>query len=208
MTTGLLYVLSEPGAVPELEFHDWYDGEHVPLRLALDGVHTARRLRAADGARPGWAAIYDIDTEVLDRPEYTVLRSRRSAREQRVIDRLETLDRRTYSLVSDDGEDVEVPALVVMTSLTVPDARESDLNAWYVEEHIPLLHAIPGWARTRRYRLLEGVAPRWLALHELTDPAALETAAYRHAVSTDRREAVMSSVLDRERRVWRTHRVP
>lgn len=207
MTAGLLYVLSDPGAVPEVEFHEWYDGEHLPLRLALDGVHTARRLRAADGARPGWAAIYDIDVEVLDRPEYTVLRARRSKREQHVVDRLAILDRRTYVLHSDDGQAVAAPALVVMTSLTVPAGREAELHAWYADEHIPLLHAIPGWSRTRRYRLRDGAAPRWLAMHELSNPAALDTDAYRLAVSTPRRALVMAAVTQRERRVWTTHRV-
>jgi hypothetical protein len=151
VSTGLLWVLSEPGAVDEIEFHDWYDHEHVPLRTALDGVHTARRFRAIDGEAPGWGAIYDIDLDVLRRPEYTRLRERRSPREQRVVDRLATLDRRTYELVADDGEPVEAPAVLVTTSLTVPAALEPELLSWYAEEHVPLLHAIPGWTRTRRH---------------------------------------------------------
>jgi hypothetical protein len=207
VTTGLLWVLSEPGAVDEIEFHDWYDHEHVPLRTALDGVHTARRFRAIDGEAPGWGAMYDIDLDVLRRPEYTRLRERRSPREQQVVDRLATLDRRSYELVADDGEPVDAPAVLVTTSLTVPPALEPELQSWYAEEHVPLLHAIPGWARTRRYRLLDGTAPRWLALHELTDATALETTAYRQATSTPRRGRLMAGVTERERRVWATHRV-
>jgi len=207
MTAGLLCVLSEPGSVPEAEFHDWYDGEHVPPRIALDGVHTARRLRAADGALPGWAALYDIDLDVLERPEYTMLRARRTPREQSVIDRLAILDRRTYALLSDDGVAAEEPASVVMTSLSVPAELEPELQAWYAEEHVPMLLATPGWARVRRYRLLDGDAPRWLALHELTDAAAVDTAAYRAATSTPRRAQLMATVTARERRVWNTHRV-
>jgi len=204
---GLLWVLSEPGAVPEEEFHDWYDGEHVPLRTALDGVRTARRLRAADGVRPGWSALYDIDLALLERPEYTRLRANRSPREQSVVDRLDAFERRTYRLVSDQGEPVASPALLVTTSLSVPAEDEEALGSWYTEEHVPQLHAIPGWARTRRYRLLDGAAPRWLALHELTDPAALGTDAYRVATSTPWRGEVMSGVTARERRTWTVHRV-
>jgi hypothetical protein len=206
MTDGLLCVLSEPGAVPEAEFHDWYDGEHVPLRIALDGVHTARRLRATDGVRPGWAAIYDIDLEVLEQPAYTGLRERRSPREQAVVNGLETLDRRSYALVADDGAPAEQPAAVVMTSLSVPADLEPELQNWYAQEHVPLLLGVPGWARVRRYRLLEGDAPRWLALHELTDTSAFDTDGYRQAVSTPRRAPLMAAVTARERRVWGVHR--
>jgi hypothetical protein len=210
MTDGLLYVLSEPGAVPEAEFHDWYDSEHLPPRISLDGVHSARRLQAIDAALPGWAAIYDIDLAVLDKPEYTVLRDQRSAREQSVLDRLATLDRRTYELVADSADDpgaaVATPALVIAVSLTVPADLEPELHAWYTDEHTPLLLDIPGWARIRRYRLLDGDAPRWLALHELTDAAALRSAGYRHATSTPRRAELMTEVTARERRTWTVHR--
>jgi hypothetical protein len=206
MTDGLLYVLSEPGTVPEAEFHDWYDGEHVPPRIALDGVHSARRLHAIDAALPGWAAIYDIDLAVLERPDYTVLRDQRSAREQSVLDRLATLDRRTYELIADDGAAAASPALVITVSLALPADLEPELNAWYADEHTPLLLDVPGWARVRRYRLLDGDAPRWLALHELTDAAALLSPGYRHATSTRRRAELMTAVTARERRTWGVHR--
>lgn len=207
MTDGLLHVLSEPGDVPDAEFQQWYDEEHVPLRTALPGVHSARRLRAADGELPTWAALYDIDLEVLDRPDYRVLREQRSPHEQSVVDRLATLDRRSYALVSDAGRPVERPALVVTTSLQVADSAEPELHAWYDEEHVPMLLEAPGWERTRRYRLEQGTAPRWLALHELSDPRALDSDAYRAAVSTPRRAAVMAGVRARERRVWLLHKV-
>lgn len=206
MTDGLLCVLSEPGGVPVEEFHDWYDNEHVPLRRALPGIRSARRLRALDGERPTWGAMYDIDLEVLDRPDYLVLRRCRSLREQAVVDRLATLDRRSYALVSAAGTALESPAVVVMTSLSVAEDSEQDLHAWYEEEHVPMLLAVPGWARVRRYRLEQGDAPRWLALHELSDPQALETEAYRAAVSTHRRAQVMRGLTARERRVWAVHR--
>ena len=30
MANGLFYVYTDPGTVPEAEFHDWYDHEHGP----------------------------------------------------------------------------------------------------------------------------------------------------------------------------------
>jgi hypothetical protein len=206
MAQGLLLVLSEQGSVPDVEFHDWYDGEHGPARMALSGIHTGRRFRATDGQTPTWMAAYDIDLEVLATPAYRALRDRRSPREQGVIDRLAVLDRRVYELIDEHGTAGGAPPVVVCTSMSVPAEREPDLHSWYLEEHIPLLHAIPGWLRTRRYRLVEGGAPRFLALHELADTAPMATAAYRHATSTPRREELIRSVTARERRVFAFHR--
>jgi hypothetical protein len=205
MAEGLLFVLSEPGSVPTAEFHDWYDGEHGPARMALTGVHTGRRFRGMDGRTPTWLAAYDIDLDVLSTPAYRALREQRSAREQAVIDRLAVLDRRIYELIDDHGTTEGPPPVVVCTSMSVPADREAALHSWYLDEHIPLLHAIPGWLRTRRYRLLDGNAPTHLAFHELSDTTPLETDAYREATTTPRRDEVIRSVTARERRVFAFH---
>jgi hypothetical protein len=205
MSAGLLFVVSEPGTVAEAEFHDWYDHEHGPARIALDGIHSGERYRAADGERPSWLALYDVDLEVLETPQYRALREQRSEREAALMAALATVDRRIYRALTDDGRAAEPAALLVATALTVEPAAEEELAAWYAEEHVPMLHSIPGWLRTRRFALVEGDGPRHLALHALAGPEPLETAAYRAATSTPRRERLMRSVHARERRVWAHH---
>lgn len=208
MTEGLLFVLSEPGAVPDAEFHDWYDNEHAPARLTVPGVRNGVRYRAADGLTPTWLACYDlVDLAALDSPEYRAV-AVRSAREQRVVARLETLDRRVYALVEDTAGEGEPghgpPPLVVCVGLTSDDP--AGLDAWYREEHVPLLLALPGWRRTRRYRLVDGRGPAALAVHEIDDAAVFDSAGYRAATSTPRRATVLASVTERTRRVFALHR--
>lgn len=205
---GLLLVLSEPGSVDPAEFHDWYDHEHAPARVAFPEITHGTRWHAVDGERPGWLATYDVELSVLDRPDYTVLRERRSERERAVIAGLDHFERRTYRLVADTGagRDVEPGPLAVAVSLDVPDGAAGELATWYAEEHEPLLLGIEGWLRTRRYELIDGDAPRWLALHDLADDAPFATEAYRAATSTARRAAVMAAVTRRERRVFGVHR--
>src|SRR5262245_14835638 len=140
MTDGLLFVLSEPGAVPEPEFHDWYDNEHAPARLTVPGVRSGVRYRATDGQVPTWLAYYDLTLQALRRPEYAKV-AVRSPRERRVVAGLATLDRRVYELADDVGEATEAP-LVVCVGLT--SERPAELDAWYREEHVPMLLAVPG----------------------------------------------------------------
>jgi hypothetical protein len=81
-----------------------------------------------------------------------------------------------------------------------------DMTAWYEQEHIPMLLAVPGWRRIRRYRLvgpapLDGPGFGFLSLHELAGPEVLSEPGYRAAVSTPWRDRIVASALSRERRV-------
>jgi hypothetical protein len=204
MSEALLFVLAEPGRVPEPAFHDWYDHDHGPARLAIPGIRSGYRYRALDEARPTWLAWYETDLATLASPEYLALRERRSPGDRAIIPKLDALDRRVYELVDDHGHPAGgPPPVVVCTSLSTVD--EEELDAWYVEEHIPMLHEMPGWRRTRRYRLVAGVAPTRLAFHEISSVELFTLEAYRRATGTPRRDRVMRAVTHRERRVLGYH---
>jgi len=204
MTAGLFYVYTEPGSVDEAEFHDWYDHEHGPARLAVPGFRGALRYRALDDQKPTWLALYDLDSpEVIDSPAYKALGAQASDRDKSVAAGLATLDRRVYEQISSDGSG---PGPVILArAMSVPASAEEDLTAWYEEEHIPMLLKVPGWRRIRTFRLrqsLDGPAPDFLALHELAGPEVLEEPGYRVASSTPWRDQVVASALRRERRVF------
>ena len=95
---GLLYVYMDPGPdVTDAEFHDWYDNEHVPLRMELPTFRCATRWVAADGAKPEYLAMYDLAApSALDEPAYLALRESQSAREADVMARIQRIDRRVY----------------------------------------------------------------------------------------------------------------
>jgi hypothetical protein len=214
MADGLLFVYSEPGPVPEAEFTDWYDNEHVPARLSVPGFSDVRRFQAADGEVPSWLATYDLAPGTLASPEYKALAENASAREKSIMSSLGILDRRVYELLSTAGaawapgapDPGGPPPALLAVGLSVPPAVEADLAAWYADEHIPMLLAVPGWGRIRRYRLTEGTAPAYLALHELASLAVFDDPAYRAAVTTPWRNRIVDSATARERRVFSLYR--
>lgn len=70
MAKGLLMAMMEPPAGFEEEFHDWYDTEHVPERMAVKGFETGQRFVCVSGF-PKYVALYDLTTiDVLQSPEY------------------------------------------------------------------------------------------------------------------------------------------
>ena len=205
---GLLFVYSDPGTIPVPEFNDWYDNEHGPARLTVPGISAGYRFRALDGQAPPWLAYYEMKSGVLDNPEYKALWAAASAREKTIMSSLGTLDRRVYELISDSGspDSSAAPAVVLAVSLSVPPTMEDDLAAWYADEHIPMLLAVPGWQRIRRYRLTAGTAPAYLSLHSLASPAVFDEPGYRAAVSTPWQKRIVDAAIGRERRVFGLHK--
>ncbi|MFG1627197.1 hypothetical protein [Kribbella sp. NPDC049227] len=200
MTDGLIAVLSEPGDVTEAEFHAWYDQDHGPARLSLPGFSNGLRYRATDDLEPTWLATCEVELTALAGTAY---RTARSA-ERAFTGRLRTFERRVYRVDGRYGRrTAEAAPIVVCLSLTSSDP--AGLDAWYREEHIPLLLAIDGWRHTTLGRLVEGSGPELLVVHEIDDARVFGTAAYRHAISTPWRDAVMGAVSSRERRVFAHH---
>ena len=220
MPDGLLFVYTDPGPVPAAEFHDWYDNEHGPARLTVPGITSGYRFHAIDDAEPPWLAYYEFWQGTLDSPEYRALADNASAREKSIMSSLATLDRRVYQLISDDsapGGDTDAdgpdgpdgpagPPVVQAVSLSVPPAAEADLGAWYAHEHIPALLKVPGWRRVRRYRLLQGGAPTYLALSEVESAAVFEEPAFLATTATPARSRIIESATQRERRVFGLHK--
>lgn len=203
MSNGLLVVFSEPGRVPLEEFHDWYDHEHIPLRLQYPEFQNAYRFEAMDELTPAWMAAYDVDPAFLDTERYKSLRTNRSRHERDIVENLDTLDRRVYVLEQEAGKMKGQPQYQVVVGLT---SRNQDaLLDWYRSEHIPLLLQIPGWNRIRQYRLLEGAGERILTIHDIQHPAVCDSPLWRYATSTPWRERTMSEVTSRSRRLFRLH---
>jgi hypothetical protein len=211
MADDLLLVYISPGATDVAEFNDWYDNEHIPNRQATPGFGSISRFRAVDGTEPDWLATYDIKPGTLETPAYQALWDSASDREKRIMSSFSIFDRRVYSLLGDSWADgvsaaAGPPPVVMAVSMSVPPAVEPDLAAYYEQEHYPLLLAVPGWRRARRYVLTAGTGPKYLSLHEIDSTAALDEPAYQQATSTPWRNRIVGAAIGREKRVFGLHK--
>ncbi|KZT74994.1 hypothetical protein DAEQUDRAFT_720200 [Daedalea quercina L-15889] len=220
--TAFLLVFSEPGPdVTEAEYNEWYDNEHIPLRVDTPAFQNWTRWKAVDGEQPTYGASYDLESyEATKKAPYTTLAETRSDREKDILRRIQLLDRRHYELVESPSHppsalyDATKPApYVVFVCLGFKPEYEDEFNKWYDEEHIPMLSKAPGWVRTRRFVLkdwgqmgVEGQKqqkepPKYLALHEWQSKDVFHSAEYKAAMSTPWRDKVMQGVVSKERRV-------
>src|SRR5262245_57053041 len=79
----ILFSEMTPDASWEDEFNDWYDHEHIPLRIAA-GFGSAQRYRA-EGTR-NYLVVYEMDSPaVLKTPAYLAVKNNPSDRTRRML---------------------------------------------------------------------------------------------------------------------------
>ncbi|KAG5651759.1 hypothetical protein H0H81_007571 [Sphagnurus paluster] len=197
MPLGFLAVLSEPGTqVSSEEFQDWYNNEHVPLRMNyLPSFLTGARFQGSDNLKPSWLALYDIDdTTTFAHDSYTRLRANRSPREADLVARLEVLDRRTCEVVADSGESLITTSLgstnptkfIITYGLDL--AHGMDVGAW-AKDLFQELKGVKSWVRGRVFKCIdnlktgtaiagkgpeEQIVAKYLVLHEFEDESHRE----------------------------------
>lgn len=191
MSAGMLFSQMQPPEQLLDEFHDWYDTEHIPARLALPGFERATRYEAVEGG-PRYLAVYELsDLAVLDTDGYRRLKDEPSARTSWMLDQVSGFTRFTCELTSDTGAVAEGDHLSVV-AFAVPDSDEAALDDWYETEHVPALLRAPDWLRVRRWRVLSGAGGPWthLATHELAGRAVLDSPERAAARSGRKRDAL------------------
>ncbi|KAL1748238.1 hypothetical protein HDZ31DRAFT_30081 [Schizophyllum fasciatum] len=215
----LVLILQEPG--PEIDHNryiDWYNNEHGPRRLTVDGFLTAARWKAVDGKKPTWLTLYDIASEdVADSPAYQAAVAQGSANERDILQKLEFGARRLYRFLSarthpGAAADALPGRVVLAVWMDVEPGAEAEFNRWYDEEHLVMLEKVPGWLRGRRYTYVDGKSRgtlpggeaqyKYLALHEFSRGGFMETAELKAALSTPWRDEVAKHVTARDLRVF------
>jgi len=175
MSAAILFSQMRPGADWAGRFHRWYDEEHIPARLTLPGFAAARRYEEEHGDH--FLAVYHLDdAKVLTTPAYRALKEQPSAETAWMLSNVSGFTRYIADQLADTGR-VSGPATCLLAvAFDVPLTRSEEFDAWYTQEHVPLLMRVPGWLRVRRYAARsEQAGPHVtrFALHELAERSAL-----------------------------------
>lgn len=201
---GSLYVTMQPQpGLPLPQFHEWYNNEHGPTRLKLPQIFTnGLRYRAADDQEPAFLAAYDVTSmSHLETEAYTRLRANRSPREAATIGQVD-VKRYFWDRVLSKQSPLFIPIeqltdeeaeglILVAVQLTPKEPATSveEIEKWYGEEHMDMLSKVPGWLRSRLFKistLEKGEPTRFLALHDYAKTNGLGGTEYQAATSTPR----------------------
>jgi hypothetical protein len=197
MLASLLFSEMTPPPEVEAAFNEWYDREHIPLRMGAPGFRSARRYRQTDGA--SYLAVYEIDDiDALQSEPYRLIKENPTRRTAEMLRRVSGftryLARGTRTVLRDGlGSERLLDAPVLYSVFfEVPQERVSAFDAWYDDDHIPILMECPQWRGVRRFVIEDGQPERWthLAVHYIEDVAALDSDARQRARSTPVRAAL------------------
>lgn len=185
---AILFSEMTPAASWEEKFHSWYDHEHIPNRKGLPGFRSAQRYR--NTGRDAWLAIYEMDTvQSLSTDAYRVVKEQPSETTRWMLDNVTGFTRYTCSQIAERAVDsaaaLDAP-IVYAVWFDVPEERAADFDAWYDQDHVPLLFECEDWRMVRRFNVVSGEPGRYtrLALHYLSDVSALDSDARKRARET------------------------
>ena len=75
---------------------------------------------------------------------------------------------------------IHVGNTVLVVTMDVDEADESEFNEWYNEQHLPERMAIPGYVSARRFKLENGNnALKYLCIWEMVDGSPLQSEMYK-----------------------------
>ncbi len=136
---GLLAVWNDIAAQDDAEFNAWYVEEHVPERLGVAGILSARRYR--DAAAPlSYAAIYDTASlAALASPAYLERLANPTLRTRAIMPRFRNMTRAACGIAADCGA-LRAPGAVLAT-IELGEAPGDDA--------LPVLEANAGAGRVR-----------------------------------------------------------
>lgn len=187
---GLLVAGFDFSPVNEEEFNDWYDTEHVPERRRTPGFINCERWIGAENPKIS-IATYDLDTlAVLKSDAYRAIGGENlSPWSKRLTAKCIRICRfEAEQLPPARASAPQGAGGLMMYAMNVAPEAEREWNAWYDEEHIPRLAAVPGCLSARRFKIVTAASDgnqRYLAVYHLKAPDVCSSEAWRTAANTE-----------------------
>ena len=186
MAKGILIASMNIANAAEDEFHDWYDTEHLPERVACPGFLVCQRWIGATDPKIS-VATYDLDSiDVLKSPGYQAIGGvNLSPWSKRVTCRVERLMRfEGDQVLPGDQAAPSGAGGFLLNAMNVAPEHEAEFNEWYNTEHIPALAAVPGVICARRFRATSANR-KYVVLYHLVSPDVQATPAWKSAADSE-----------------------
>jgi hypothetical protein len=175
---GILFSQMIPRPEDVERFNTWYNEDHIPARMVLPHFVRATRYAPANAETPDYLAVYEVDDMgAFATQGYKDLKKDPSEETGIMLSRVSGFTRYISELIGDTGA-IEFPgACLSVVAFAVPEEEEADFNAWYADEHVPLLMEANDWLRVRRYKVKDGQGGPWthIALHELANLEVMDS---------------------------------
>src|SRR5215470_6204026 len=146
---SILFSEMTPDSSWEDDFNDWYDTEHIPLRMAVKGFVSAQRY-LAPGTR-NYLVVYEMTSaSVLKTGEYQTIKNNPSDRTHRMLKTVSGFTRYIAQAAgvkrrSTSDADAIDAAYLYSVFFKVPVERQREFDDWYEKDHLPALMECNDW---------------------------------------------------------------
>ena len=154
-----------PDASYEKEFNEWYDQEHIPLRMRVPGFRSAQRY-LVPGTRH-YLAIYEVESPaVLKTPAYQEVKNNPSERTRWML-------RNVGGFTRYIAEQIHAPEIEAIDAPSVHAVFSNEPD-----------HSPKDCLMVRRFRIIDGEPEKWthLALYYLAESIGLQSVFAKHGV--------------------------
>ncbi len=206
MAKGGLFAVMDFSAVPEDEFNDWYDTEHLPERQRIAGFSACERWIGADNPKLSVGS-YDLDSaEVLNSPAYKAISGdNASPWSKRITGKCKRMMRVSADQIFPGG--AAAPANAggfLINAYNVAPEHEAEIREWSIKEHLPALAAVDG-ALSARLFISPGGSHRFMTVYHLASPEVQASPAWKKAAGTPWTAKMLPLIRDRLRVVCRRY---
>ncbi len=177
--TAVLFSEMKPAPEWEDRFNTWYDTDHIPVRMVLDGFEGTQRYRSLDN--DNYLVVYDMESlAALKTPGYEKVKTDPTDETKWMLANVENFTRYLGTEIGCegkiDGKALEAPYVFCAMFNVPPDATQV-FDAWMTEDHMPILLQNADWLGVRRFSLTVGepVPYTRLAIHYLASLDALSS---------------------------------
>ncbi|KAI0406445.1 hypothetical protein F4802DRAFT_596137 [Xylaria palmicola] len=184
-TPGLMFVASrvrDRRKTSDVLYNRFYNEEHLPDVLASSQTKLALRYKNlsgdGDNATLPYLALYPVDdAAIIGSPES--LKRLEDTKKSRILGCDDIFDLihfelRAYEKIQayeasghENASGLERGRMLSCVAIEPAEGHDGDLDKWYRKEHLDKLAKCGGFRRCTRYRRMDGVCPRFLALMEL-----------------------------------------
>jgi hypothetical protein len=217
-TPGLTIAISKirkPAKTSEEQFHRFYNEEHVPAILDFGIIKLALRFKNADPTSTRqYLAIYPLEDTTYQRsPEAEkFIQDTKKSKILACDDIYEYIDfdiRRYEKIQTYEGHShaarsgLERARTIVMVAMEPAPGQDQDFEQWYRKQHLDMMSMLKHYRRSTRYKRQDGVAPRYLALHEFDcRPDDLPKEQLKLMVETEWAQKILKETLAFETDIW------
>ena len=184
---GLLFVasrISDPSKTTDAQFNKFYNEEHLPdvLNYKPKICDLALRYKNTDPSseRP-YLALYPMEEDaatflssgtlekLIEETQHSTTYNGANVTDfvhfdARPYAKIQTFE--GYGHADKTGKDRGQTITCVAMEPAEADGAQADFEDWYRKQHLDMLAMCEGYRRTTRYERVDGVRPRFLALHE------------------------------------------